>query len=236
MARLPRLTLPGQVHLITLQGHGDRDVFLDDEDRLRWLTWMGEYARAERVALHAYVLLPSRVRLLATPETVTGVPRWMQAVGRRYGRHFNDTHGRRGTLWEGRYRSTLVQGSHYLLPAMVFMDLEPVRTGLVAQPHQARWSSHRHYAGMQADRLLTPPAPYWALGNTPFAREAAYAEMVREGLDARTSMALEAAAQSGWALGDEIFVSSLQQLTDRRVAKRSAGRPRKSTHVSMDEV
>lgn len=231
MARLPRLTLPGQVHLITLQGHGGGDVFLDDEGRLRWLAWMGEYARAERVALHAYVLLPNRVRLLATPETVTGVPRWVQAVGRRYGRHFNDAHGRRGTLWEGRYRSTLVQASRYLLPAMVFMDLEPVRAGLVAQAQDHRWSSHRHYAGMQVDRLLMPPAPYWALGNTPFAREAAYAELVRDGLDARTSMALAAAAQDGWALGDEAFVSSLQQLTDRRLTRRRAGRPRKADSI-----
>lgn len=227
MARLSRLTLPGQVHFITLQGHAAGDVFLDEEDRLRWLGWMGEYARAEGVALHAYVLLPNRVRLLATPETDTGVPRWVQAMGRRYGRHFNATHGRRGTLWEGRYRSTLIQAAWYLLPAMVFMDLEPVREGLAAHARDYRWSSHNHFAGILPDRLIVPPAEYWALGNTPFAREAAYADLVREGLDSRTFAALDAAAKTGWSLGDEAFVASLQQQTDRRVIKLRAGRPRK---------
>jgi putative transposase len=232
MVRLPRLTLPGQVHLITLQGLGGQAVFLDDEDRQRWVDWMGEYARAERVALHAYVLLPHRVRMLATPETASGVPRWIQALGRRYGRHFNDAHGRRGTLWEGRYRSTLIEPGPYLLPAMVFLDIEPVREGLVAHPQDMRWSSYAHYAGLRTDRVLTPPAAYWALGNTPFAREAAYAERVLEGLDARTWSALEQAARDGWALGSEPFVASLQQQAGRRVVKGRAGRPRKAGSAS----
>ncbi len=232
MARLSRLTLPGQVHFITLQGHAAGDVFLDEDDRQRWLGWMGEYARAERVALHAYVLLPNRVRLLATPETDTGIPRWVQAMGRRYGRHFNDTHGRRGTLWEGRYRSTLIQTSKWMLPVMAFMDLEPVREGLATHARDFRWSSHHHYAGIMPDRLVVPPAPYWALGNTPFAREAAYAELVREGLDSRTFSALDAAARHGWVLGDEAFVASLQNQTDRRVVKLKPGRPRKGVQDS----
>lgn len=227
MARLARLTAAGQTHLITLYGHGAGPVFGDDEDRRVWTNWMAAYATSERVALHAYVLLNNRVRLLARPEQDAGIPRWIQALGRRYGRYYNDRYQRRGTLWDGRYRCTIVDPTVFLLPSMVFMDLEPVSEGLVAWPADHFWSSHRHYLGSASDRFLVPPAAYWALGNTPFAREAAYAELVRAGLTDRVSRVIRDAALKGWVLGEEAFVCNLQQQITRRVMPLSPGRPRK---------
>jgi putative transposase len=152
----------------------------------------------------------------------------MQGVGRDYVRAFNRRHGRSGTLWEGRYRSTLVQAERHLLPCMVFIDLDPVREGLCAEAAQHAWSSHRHHTGLAQDRGLTPHAMYWALGNTPFAREAAYAELVRTGLHAQQMGAIAEALWHGWVLGDAGYLATLARDTDRRLSPARAGRPKKS--------
>jgi len=134
-------------------------------------------------------------------------------------------HARTGTLWEGRYRSTLIQTDLYLLACMAYIDLNPVRAHMVALPEDYPWSSHVHYAGRRIDRLITPHALYWTLGNTPFAREAAYVEFVRAGISAGQTGALTDATLSGWALGDERFVADLQTQTERRLLKTKVGRP-----------
>ena len=149
----------------------------------------------------------------------------MQAVGRRYVRYFNDSQGRSGTLWEGRYKSTLIQADRYLLACMAYMDLNPVRAGLVAQARDYPWSSHGHYTGQRIDKLITPHPLVWALGNTPFAREAAYAKWVQSGISPVQQTALTDSALSGWALGEPDFVADLQKRTQRRVTKGKAGRP-----------
>ena len=227
MARLARLTLPGQVHLVTHRGNNRQPVVIDDVDRKALLDLLGEQAVRHRVAMHAYVLLPASLYLLLTPMTADGVPAMMQAVGRAYVRYFNARHGRSGTLWEGRYRSTLIQAGRYLLPCMGLMDMEPVRAGLCAEPQAYPWSSHRHHIGQAPDRRLTPHPLYWTLGNTPFAREAAYAEMVHRGLDVQQMGAIHDAVWHGWALGDPAFIESLQRDTARRLQPSRPGRPHK---------
>jgi len=131
-------------------------------------------------------------------------------------------------LWEGRYRSNLIEGERYLLACMVYIDLNPVRAGMVVQPQDYRWSSHRHCIGLASDKLVTLHALYWALGNTPFAREAAYAELVKAGLAVSQRDELTRTALSGWALGSEDFVGELQQGTTRRLQPGKAGRPLKN--------
>lgn len=227
MARLARLTLPGRLHLVTHRGNNRQPVFEDDEDRQRLLDLLGEQANRHRVAVHGYVLLPGAIYLLLTPETEKGVPALMQAIGRTYVRHFNARHGRSGTLWEGRYRSTLIQPERHLFACMSMMDTEPVREGLCAEPGAYAWSSHRHHVGQTPDRRLTPHPLYWTLGNTPFAREAAYADLVHRGLDLPQLGAIRDAAWHGWALGDSQFVDSLQRNTARRLAPARPGRPPK---------
>lgn len=227
MARLARLTLPGQVHHVMHRGNNRQTIMLDDVDRQTLLDLLNARATALKVAVHAYVLMPDHFQLLCTPSTADGVPRLLQGVGRDYVRAFNRRHGRSGTLWEGRYRSTLVQAERHLLPCMVFIDLDPVREGLCAEAAQYAWSSHRHHAGLEQNRSLTPHAVYWALGNTPFAREAAYADLVRAGMDAQEMGVIANALWHGWALGDPVYLADLAKATDRRLSPARAGRPKK---------
>jgi putative transposase len=149
----------------------------------------------------------------------------MQAIGRSYVRYFNNLHTRSGSLWEGRYRSTLIQTDRYLLACMAYIDLNPVRAGMTASALDYPWSSHGLYVGTRADKLITPHALFWDLANTPFGREAAYAGLVRAGVSADQQAALTRSALAGWALGERDFVEDLQKRTQRRVTKIKAGRP-----------
>src|SRR4051812_40957743 len=148
MARLPRLTVPGYPHHIIQRGNNRQAIFSGTAEYELLLSILGENAREFHVAIHAYVLMTNHFHVLATPETADGIPRMMQAVGRRYVRLYNQRHARTGTLWEGRYRSTIIQAERYLLACMVYMDLNPVRAGLVADPAVYPWSSHAHYVGL----------------------------------------------------------------------------------------
>lgn len=225
MARLPRLTIAGYSHHVIQRGNDRQVIVRDDQDRQRLLDLWTEHAKTFKVTLHAWVIMDNHFHLLATPETKEGLPQMMQAVGRAYVRYFNVRHKRTGTLWEGRYRSNLIESERYLLACMVYIDLNPVRAGMIARPEDYRWSSYRHSIGQVGDKLVTPHALYWALGNTPFAREAAYAALVQTGLSEQQRMELTKTALSGWALGSDAFVRELGQGTARRLRPGKAGRP-----------
>ena len=225
MARLPRLTLPGYPHHVIQRGNNRQAIFSSPADYQTLLDLLRINAEKFGVAIHAWVLMTNHFHLLATPQTADALPQMMQAVGRSYVRYFNDAQGRTGTLWEGRYKSTLIQTDRYLLACMAYIDLNPVRAGLVAQAADYAWSSHGHYIGRKTDKLITPHPLYWELGNTPFAREAAYADLVRAGVSDQQRADLTQSVLSGWALGEGDFVADLQKKTARRVAKGAAGRP-----------
>ena len=225
MARLPRLSVPGYPHHVIQRGNNRQPIFATLGDRQLFLELLEQNAKKFAVHIHAYVLMGNHFHLLATPQAQDALPQMMQAVGRRYVRYYNDSQGRSGTLWEGRYKSTVIQTERYLLACMVYIDLNPVRAGLVAQARDYPWSSHGHYIGQRQDRLLTPHPLYWDLGNTPFAREVAYAEMVTAGVSVDTQSALSRSALRGWALGDPEFVAELQKKAVRRVSQTLAGRP-----------
>ena len=229
MARLPRLTLANMPHHIIQRGNNSGEIFVDAQDRLTMLDLLREMSRRFEVDVHAYVLMPNHFHLLLTPKTEQGVPQFMQAVGRSYVRYFSNRHGRSGTLWEGRYRGTVLQAEPWLLPTMVSMDLNPVRAGLVPRAVDWPWSSYAHNAGLQSDALVTPHATFWALGNTPFARDAAYVSAVEAGLGSHAQEQISHAALRGWALGDPDFIEKLQQKTERRVKREKAGRPSNRT-------
>ena len=225
MARLPRLTLPGYPHHLIQRGNNRQAIFAADADYEMLLSLLEEGARQHSVAIHAYVLMSNHFHVLATPESHESIPQMMQAVGRRYVRYFNRRQSRTGTLWEGRYRSTVIQAERYLLACMAYIDLNPVRARLVTDPADYPWSSHWHYIGRRSDRLVTPHPLYWELGNTPFARDAAYSDLVRSGISAEQQRALTDSALQGWALGGMDYVSDLQKRTERRVSKLKSGRP-----------
>jgi putative transposase len=225
MARLPRLTLTNYPHHVILRGNNRQMIFSGESDMRRMLSLLEEHSGAQGLDVHAYVLMGNHMHLLLTPRRDGALSLMMQAVGRSYVRAFNQAHGRTGTLWEGRYRSSLIQTERYLLTCMAYIDLNPVRAGMVELPQDYPWSSHGHYTGREHQRLLTPPALYWELGNTPFAREAAYGERVRAGIAEQQHRALTAATLSGWALGDPDFLATIEGQTPRRTQPAKAGRP-----------
>lgn len=232
MARLPRLSVPNCPHHVLHRGNNGQAVFLSDTDRQLFLRLLADAALETRVVLHAYVLLDDSFRLLLTPGDEGALARLMQTLGRRYVRAFNQAYGRSGTLWEGRFRSTVVEPSEVMLSCMVHMDLAPVRAGLAADAAAWPWSSHGVYAGQRQHTKLTPPALWWTLGNTPFAREAAYARRVAAGLPAAELAHLDRTLHSGWVLGGAAFLAGLEHQAGRRVKPGRPGRPRGSAQKS----
>ena len=225
MARLPRLSLPGYPHHVILRGNNRQLIFKDNSDRQALLGLLVGYCQKHGVNLHAFVLMDNHLHLLVTPQFDKALSKMMQDLGRDYVRYFNKTHTRTGTLWEGRFRSALIQTDRYFLACMVYIDLNPVRAGMVAQALEHPWSSHAHYVGARQDSWLVPHDVYWALGNTPFAREKAYAELVQYGIEESKKHALTSSVLGGWALGEDTFTQNLQPLSKRRVSKSKAGRP-----------
>ena len=227
MARLARVSVPGYPYHVIQRGNNRQRIFASDGDRVVMCDLLSENAARFGVAIHAYVLMDNHFHLLLTPSTADGLPRMMQAVGRKYVRHFNDAQKRSGTLWEGRYKSALVQTERYLVACMVYLDLNPVRAGLVSRPQDYSWSSHAHYAGIRIDRLITPHALVWELGNTPFDRESRYRALVQAGVTERQRAVLGQAVTNGWVVGDHSFVAQLKAHTVRRLTRGSPGRPSK---------
>ena len=228
MARLARVSAPGYPYHVIQRGNNRQRIFTCDADREFMRELLAENATRFDVAIHAYVLMDNHFHLLLTPDSSDGLPKMMQAVGRTYVRRFNDKYQRSGTLWEGRYKSALVQTERYLMACMVYLDLNPVRAGMVTRPQDFVWSSHAHYAGMRHDRLVTPHPLVWELGNTPFARESRYRDLVLRGITDEQRVTLGQAVTNGWVIGDSSFVAQLQGQTVRRLSRASPGRPAKS--------
>jgi putative transposase len=225
VARLSRLTVPGYPHHLIQRGNNRQTVFTDSTDYQRLLDYLAECAPRYGVAIHAYVLMSNHFHLLATPENEHGLSSMMQSLGRRYVRAFNDRHKRSGTLWEGRYKATVIDSERYLIACMAYVELNPVRAGMVLHAADYPWSSYAHQAGIRHDPLITPHSLYWALGNTPFSREAAYRQVVESGMGKEQIDNFTQATLKGWALGGEDFALDLQERTGRRAIKQKPGRP-----------
>lgn len=219
MARLPRLVVPGHAHVVVQRGHGDRPVFVDEVDRASYLAALRESAPASGVRLLAWALLDTQVLLLARPAAANGISRLLQAVGRRYVSSYNRRHARAGTLWDGRFRCAPVEPGGTLLDLLAWID------GMAADTTHT--SAALRLAG-RPDPLLDNPPEFWALGNTPFEREAAYRRRLAEGVGATQAQAWQQAATGGWAIGSLVFAEQLGALTQRPVRPRPPGRPRKA--------
>jgi putative transposase len=220
VARLPRLVVTGEAHYLILRAHsglGAAGICTDAADRSACLAALQEAAAAERVQVHAYALLPAELHLLVTPEQPTGLSRLVQALGRRYGSAYNRRHGRRGTLWDGRYRCAVVEPGATRLNALRLID------GLSADPGAT--SAGPHTGGMRAALLRDLPE-FWALGNTPFEREAALRTLLAQGLPAGVADSLRQSALGGWAAGSMAFAATVAQACDRPARPRPRGRPR----------
>lgn len=232
MARLPRLAVPGELHYVVQRGHNRQPVFLDDADRAAYLQSLRDAAAEHRLSLHAYALLDTEVRLLATPQAADSLSRAMQALGRRYVAAFNRRHGRSGTMWEGRFRAAIIESERYFISAMLLVEDAPLQAGLTAAAGTWAWSSAAHHLGARRDPLITDHPLYWGLGNTPFEREAAYRHALEAGVPLADGKALQDASVKCWALGSPAFLSRLTDLTERPLVRRARGRPRKLIDVS----
>ena len=228
MARLPRLDLAGHLHLVIQRGRDGQPVFMDDDDRRRYLAALLDSTRECAVAVHAYVLMDDQVLLLATPAEAGSLSRFMQAVGRRYVKAFNHRHGRQGPLWDGRYRTTIVDPAAHLLACILLIEQAPVRDGMVTRTSDWPWSSAAHHAGHRPDAIVTEHAAYWQLGNTPFEREARYGRESAVPLPDHALQGLLMAAQRGWPAGSDAFLQGLVPASARPVRPRPRGRPRQA--------
>lgn len=227
MARLPRLVVPHQPHHIIQRGNDRQPIFHDTEDYEVFLGHLREAAKSYQVAIHAYVLMTNHIHLLASPSDKTGLSRMMQWVGRHYVPYFNRKYGRTGTLWEGRYRGTVIDAERYFLICSRYIELNPVRAGIVVDPAEYPWSSYPHHAGIKPDGLITDHPLYWALGNTPFDREMAYKELMQQGVAENEAKDLLNATLKGWVWGSDAFKKGLERQVDRRISPASRGRPMK---------
>jgi putative transposase len=228
MARQPRLILPKQAHHILQRGNDRQRIFREPEDYERFLAWLGEAARFYRVAIHAYALLPTQLQLLATPETEEGLAAMMQKLGRFYVPWYNAKYARAGGLFEGRFRTAVVEPDRHVLMCSRFIELAPVREGETAEPAAYPWSSYRHHAGVHLDSVVTDHALFWGLGNTPFQREAAYIDLVGQGISADELAQVAGAVQKGQPLGSQAFKVELEHQTQRRILPAKRGRPFKT--------
>jgi putative transposase len=228
MARLPRLVIPHQPHHIIQQGNDGQLIFRDNEDFAQFLVWLRDSARECKVAIHAYVLMPDHVHLLATPATERALAQMMQRLGRYYVPWYNARYQRSGTLFQGRFKTSLIDAAAYFLKCSHFVEFNPVRTHVVSDVLDYPWSSYHHHAGIRPDPVITDHALYWALGNTPFQREAAYIELSRRQLPEREYALIEAAVLKGWPLASDAFKAHLQETIKRQVLPAKRGRPRKT--------
>lgn len=225
MARQPRLVLPDQPHHVLQRGNDNQPIFRDDDDHRRFLEFLRESAKFYRVAIHAYVLMPNHVHLLATPADEDGLAAMMQKVGRLYVPWFNNKYGRSGTLFQGRFRTSVIDADAYFLACVRYIELNPQRSQLAFDPLEYPWSSYAHHAGVRPDPLITDHAKYWELGNTPFQREAAYIELAQQGMSGQELDAINAAVLKGAPLGSRAFMLELERKTKRQILPAKRGRP-----------
>jgi putative transposase len=228
MPRRVRLKLAGlPVHLIQ-RGNNRSACFFTEEDYAFYLDQLGRLCRSEAIALHAYVLMTNHVHLLLTPAQAEGSSRLMKQLGQRYVQYVNRRYQRSGTLWEGRFRSCLVQAENYLLGCQRYIELNPVRAAMVLHPAEYRWSSYRTHAQGEVSALVSPHAQYLALGDSQAERQGVYRELFRYQLDPGLVDEIRASTNGGYALGHERFQREVAAMAGRCAWRGQAGRPRKS--------
>ncbi len=228
MARLPRFFVPDVPQHIIQRGNNREAIFADHRDYLYYLVCLKKAAESHDLLIHAYVLMTNHIHLLATPAREESIPKVMQSIGRRYVQYFNFTYQRTGTLWEGRYRATLVDTENYLLSCYRYIELNPVRAGMIKHPSEYPWSSYRCNAAGEKDTLITTHQKYLELGKNKEERQSYYIDLFKEPLAEKHMNNIREATNKAWVLGDDYFKQKIQALTDRRVEKISSGRPKRS--------
>ena len=225
MARLPRISPIGiPVHVIQ-RGNNRQTCFAAPEDYTAYLNWLKEYSVKFSVDIHAWVLMTNHVHLLCSPQESGAVSQMMQSVGRRYVQYFNHQYQRSGTLWEGRYRSCLVQAELYLFEVYRYIELNPVRAGMVDDPGEYGWSSYQINALGKESDLCTPHPHYMRLGKRKETRLRNCRGLFEAHVEKDLLTEIRAGVNKGMALGNDRFKDEVENLTGRRLRPKKVGRP-----------
>lgn len=225
MPRKPRFYLSGvPVHAVQ-RGHSREPVFYEEGDYRAYLGWLREAAVRYHCDIHAYVLMTNHIHLLATPSDREGISRMLQYVGRRYVPYIHHQYGTSGTLWEGRYKASLIQEEDYLLICMRYIELNPVRASMVPHPRDYRWSSYRANGEERGDPLITPHRLYLSLGRTARQRREAYRALFKAHMDETAVKTIRAAWQTGTPLGNDYFKAKVEAKLKLKVGQARRGRP-----------
>lgn len=228
MPRLPRLNLQGVPQHVVQRGNNRQVCFFIEQDYTVYLDKLKYYAKQYQVDVHAYVLMTNHVHLLMTPNTDKGVSQLMQSLGRYYVRYINQTHKRTGTLWEGRYKSTLVDSEAYLLLVSRYIELNPVRANMVEHPAEYPWSSYHANALDKVIELVSPHPLYQRLGSNDKTRKANYQLLFKHHIPALSLKGIRDATNKAWVLGSEQFKQQIEAQTGRRASPKPRGGDRKS--------
>ena len=229
MPRLPRFLLPGQPQHVIQRGNDRQTIFRVDKDYHFYLKKLTEAAEKHQCDIHAYVLMTNHVHLLVTPHKNNSIGKMMQSLGRCYVQYFNNCYHRTGTLWEGRYKATLIDTEQYLLTCMRYIELNPVRADqMVDHPSKYPWSSYRYNALGQQNHLLTPHREYKRLGASDADRQAGYRQLFRGLIPQMTLKAIREATNKAWVLGSDRFKEQMKQELNRPVESAGHGGDRKS--------
>jgi len=227
MPRKPRFYLPNIPAHVVQRGNCRQAVFFDDDDYRAYLDWLREGAEKYGCRIHAYVLMTNHVHLLLTPDSRTSISLTIQYVGRQYVSYINRTYGKSGTLWEGRHKGCLVSEQRYFLTCMSYIELNPVRAGMVEHPTDYCWSSYQGNAMGQSDKILTQHAAYLALDANPEGVSRVYRGLVDQSLSSEHVMEVRSCVQTGTPLGNELFRDEVERTLQRKVGQAVRGRPRK---------
>ena len=229
MPRRPRIQLNNVPLHIVQRGHNREPCFFSEEDYTSYLHWLGESLSINECQLHAYALMTNHVHLLLTPRKAEAVPKLIMSLGRRYVQYINRTYKRTGTLWDSRYKSSVIQADTYLLTCQRYIELNPVRAAMVDDPAHYRWTSYRHNALGATDSRITPHVLYQSLGQTDKSRQAAYRALFRAELAAVAIDDIRLALNQNQPLGNARFYARIEKATGVRREARLRGRPRLET-------
>jgi len=230
MPRKARFYLPDVPAHIVQRGNDRQAVFFCDDDYQAYLMWLGEGAIKHGCNVHAYVLMTNHVHLLVTPESQQSISKMIQHVGRHYVQYINAVYGKTGTLWEGRHKGCVIDSDGYLLTCMRYIELNPVRAGMVDKPIDYRWSSYAANASCRSDRVVTPHVVYIGLGDHSEVRQACYRELFCNALNPEQIHTIRTAVQTGTPLGNHRFRAQVDAALDCRTGQARRGRSVAGVH------
>jgi putative transposase len=232
MPRHSRFRVAGVPLHVRQRGNNKAACFFEPEHREVFLGMLGELAREHECSVHAYVLMTNHIHLLLTPATADSASLMMKHLGQRYTQYINRTRSRIGSLWEGRFRSNIVDSEMYVMTCYRYVELNPVRAGMVQRPEQYPWSSFRSNALGEPSLIVNPHVVYQHLGRTADERRSAYRELFNRDLDPFELKRIREAISAGAVLGSKEFAEKMARTLGRRVEIGQPGRPRK---VQNDE-